>query len=148
MRAIFTPPENIFENYRIRKQLQNKIHFSQSDSEYSLYQKGDCSYTARIMKLKNLFREKNIHLIFEFSLVGKSIIAFSEIVAGITTYFVTQNFLIRLITSITKHELATDSRDVIANYLMHAVQNFSISTQHFTAFYLLSHGIIKMVLVI
>jgi len=100
------------------------------------------------MKLKNLLREENIHLIFEFSLVGKSIIAFSEIVAGITAYFVTQNFLIRLITSITKNELAVDSKDMIANYLMHAVQNFSISTQHFTAFYLLSHGIIKMILVI
>jgi uncharacterized membrane protein len=100
------------------------------------------------MKLKNLLREENIYLIFNISLIGKSIIAFSEIIGGVATYFVTQNLLIRFITNITQNELAEDNRDVIANYLLYAVQNFSISSQHFAALYLLSHGIIKMILII
>ncbi len=50
--------------------------------------------------------------------------------------------------AITRHELAEDRRDVIANYLLHAAQSFSVSTQHFTAIYLLSHGIIKVWLIV
>jgi uncharacterized membrane protein len=56
-------------------------------------------------------------------------------------------FMLNLVGAITQHELAEGRRDAIANYLLHAAQSFSVSTQHFTAIYLLSHGIIKLWLI-
>jgi uncharacterized membrane protein len=41
-----------------------------------------------------------------------------------------------------------DPRDFVANYLSHAAQDLSVSSQHFAAFYLLSHGAIKLWLII
>lgn len=91
-----------------------------------------------------LFDEKRIHLIFEISLLLKGAFAFFEIVGGILTYFVTQQFLLAIVGFMTQEELSEDPRDVIANYLLHATQNLSVGAQHFTALYLFSHGVIKL----
>jgi len=99
-------------------------------------------------RLKKLFEEeKNIHLIFEVSLILKGIFAALELI-GIFAYFVSQQFLLSVVTLMTQDELAEEPRDFIANYLVHAAQTLSISTQHFTAFYLLSHGVIKLFVII
>ena len=103
---------------------------------------------SRMFTIKKIFQEKNIHFAFEVSLIGKCILASLEILGGIATYFVTKNFIVQFITSLTREEFVEDKNDIIANYLLHAAQNFSISTQHFTALYLLSHGVIKMILII
>ena len=97
---------------------------------------------------KKLFDEKNVHVAFELSLVLKGVFSLTEIAAGFFTYFVTRQFLLDLVHTISRAELMEDSRDFVANYLFHAVQGLSISSQHFTAFYLLSHGIIKLWLII
>jgi len=100
-------------------------------------------------RLKNLFEEeKNIHLVFEVSLILKGLFAALEIIGGIFAYFVSQQFLLSVVSLITQDELAEEPRDFIANYLVHTAQNLSISTQHFTAFYLLSHGVIKLFVII
>jgi uncharacterized membrane protein len=52
------------------------------------------------------------------------------------------------VQAVTQTELTEDPRDFVANYLLHATQNLSVSSQHFAAFYLLSHGIIKLWLII
>ena len=44
--------------------------------------------------------------------------------------------------------LTEDPRDFVANYLLHAAQGLSASSQHFTAFYLFSHGVVKFWLII
>ena len=98
--------------------------------------------------MKKLFEEKNIHLIFELSLIAKAVIALFEIIGGVLVYFISQQFLIDLVHAITQDELIEDPRDFIANYLLHSAQNFSISSQHFAAFFLLSHGVIKMFLIV
>ena len=41
-----------------------------------------------------------------------------------------------------------DPKDFIATHLLAAAQNFSVETKNFYAFYLLSHGIVKLLLVI
>jgi len=53
----------------------------------------------------------------------------------------------RIVTTLTQDEIAEDPHDVIANYLSHAAQTFDIKTKSFYAFYLLSHGIVKLFLV-
>jgi uncharacterized membrane protein len=56
--------------------------------------------------------------------------------------------LLKTVSVLTQEELVEDPRDVIANYLLHSAQNLSIGTQLFVAFYLLSHGSIKLWLII
>ncbi len=92
--------------------------------------------------------EKDILYLFEFSVIIKGIHAVIEIIGGFLVLFISQNFVIQTIVNFTQDELAEDSKDFLANYLLHAAQNFSINSKHFVAFYLLSHGIIKGVLVI
>ena len=91
--------------------------------------------------------EKNIHRAFEVSLFLKGAFALGEIVTGIGVYFVTQQFVFSLVESITREELLEDPRDLLATYLFQSAQHFSVSTRNFTAFYLLSHGVIKLWLI-
>lgn len=98
--------------------------------------------------IKKLFDEKNVHVAFEISLTLKGAFALAEIAASIFTYLVTKQFLLDLVRAITWTELTEDPRDLVANYLLHAAQSLSVSSQHFTAFYLLSHGVIKLWLII
>jgi uncharacterized membrane protein len=95
-----------------------------------------------------LLEEKNIHLVFEVSLFLKGAFAIAEVLAGIGVYFVTQQFLFRLVERVTREELLEDRRDWIANYLFQSAQHFSVSTRNFTAVYLLSHGVVKLWLIV
>jgi uncharacterized membrane protein len=95
-----------------------------------------------------LLDERRIHLIFAVSLFIKGAFAFLEIVGGILAYVITQQFILDIVAALTQDELAEDPRDVIANYLLHAAQHLSASTQQFTAVYLLSHGAIKLWLIV
>ncbi|HDL8739184.1 TPA: DUF2127 domain-containing protein [Yersinia enterocolitica] len=96
----------------------------------------------------NLFGEKNVHAVFEVSLLLKAILAIMEIVAGILTFFVTPQLLLNILHRITQVEFIEDRGDVIAHYLLHAAQSLSISSLHFAAFYLLIHGIVKLWVII
>ena len=98
--------------------------------------------------ITKLLEEKNIHLVFEVSLIFKGVIALFEIIGGILVYFVSQNFLLHIVLAITQDELTEDPKDFIAHYLIQSAQSFSISSQHFAAFFLFSHGAIKMFLII
>lgn len=95
----------------------------------------------------HIFGEKNIHAVFELSLLLKAILAMMEIIAGILTYFVTPQFC--WIFCIASRKLVIEDRgDMVANYLLHAAQNLSISSLHFAAFYLLIHGVVKLWVII
>jgi uncharacterized membrane protein len=52
-----------------------------------------------------------------------------------------------LINALTQHELSEDPHDKIAAQLVRLAQDFSPSSQMFAGVYLLSHGVIKVVLV-
>jgi len=97
---------------------------------------------------RRIWSEKNIHLFFEVSLWLKAIMAVLEIVGGILAYFVSRQFLLNLVIIATRGELAEDPRDMVANYLLQTAEHFSISEQHFTAFYLLGHGIVKLFVIV
>ena len=62
--------------------------------------------------LKKLFEsEKNIHRVFEVSLILKGLFAALEIIGGALAYFVSQQFLLSVVSMITADELAEDPRD-------------------------------------
>lgn len=98
--------------------------------------------------MRKLLEEKNIHLFFEISLLFKAAFALAEVAGGILAYVITQRLLLDIVRAITQAELAEDPRDFIANSLLQAAQAFSISTQRFTAIYLLGHGIVKLWLIV
>ena len=82
------------------------------------------------------------------ALIFKGLFALLEIIGGIAVYWVSQHALLDLVQAITQAELAKDPRDLVANYLLHLAQNLSIGAQRFTASFLLSHGVVKLWLII
>ncbi|MGI8526364.1 MAG: DUF2127 domain-containing protein [Pseudolabrys sp.] len=96
---------------------------------------------------RRVFNEKNIHRAFEIGLILKGLFAILEIAGGVLAYFISQPFLLKFVLAITQQELIEDPNDAIARFLVQSAQDFSISSQHFTSFYLLSHGIIKILLI-
>jgi uncharacterized membrane protein len=52
-----------------------------------------------------------------------------------------------LIHCVMAEKLIEDPNDFVATHLLSLAQNFTVSTQRFYAFYLLSHGVIKLLLV-
>lgn len=91
--------------------------------------------------------EKEIHLVFEISIILKGISAFFEVIGGVLALFVTKSYIVSMVLFLTQEELSQDPNDAIAHYLINLSNNFSVTSQHFLAFYLLSHGIIKLFLV-
>lgn len=100
-----------------------------------------------VSAIKKLLDEKNVHAAFEISLVLKGAFALTEITASIFAYFVTRQFLLDLVHAITRTELTEDPRDFIANHIFNAAHGLSVSSQHFAALYLFSHGVIKLWLI-
>lgn len=91
--------------------------------------------------------EHKLHLAFEIGLILKAIFALLEVAGGILAYFITQQFLLKVVLALTSHEVGEDPNDFVAAFLLQSARDFSVSSQHFTAFYLLSHGAIKLVLI-
>ncbi|WP_033366568.1 DUF2127 domain-containing protein [Bordetella sp. FB-8] len=98
--------------------------------------------------LNNSTYGKRLHLVFEWTLWLKAVFALSEILAGIAAYFVPQSFLLNWVLWVTKDEFAEDPHDLVANFLLHAVQHMSVGTQKFAAVYLLGHGAVKLWLIV
>src|SRR5665648_265201 len=90
--------------------------------------------------------ENIFHLSFEFALLLKAINGILEVIGGVLFLFLNPSSLNRIIVILTQGELSEDPNDLIANTFLQMVQGFSISTQHFGAFYLISHGIIKLII--
>ncbi len=93
-------------------------------------------------------QEKSIHQLFEFSVFLKGLHAIIEIVGGILLYSISTSYIISTLENLAESELLNDPHDVVSNYLLHVSETFTGSGQSFAAYYLLSHGIIKMCLVV
>jgi len=90
---------------------------------------------------------RTVHVVFMVSLFAKAGLAVLEIVGGAGAYFVPQSVVLRLVQRIAHEELLPERHDFITHYLLGWAQGFSISTRHFTAVYLLSHGVVKLWLI-
>jgi uncharacterized membrane protein len=92
--------------------------------------------------------ERSIHRIFEVSILLKGAHALIECAGGLLLALISTSTIAGLVKTLTQEELIEDPHDLVATSLMNFAQNFSVSTEHFYAFYLLSHGIVKLLLVI
>jgi uncharacterized membrane protein len=93
-------------------------------------------------------KEHRIRQIFEVSVLLKGAHALTECVGGLVLAFVSTSAITNLVNSLTQDELIEHPNDFVAAYLLRLAQNFTVSDEHFYAFYLLSHGIIKLFVVI
>lgn len=101
-----------------------------------------------VVKIKKSIQKNNIvHKSFEIGIILKGIDGVLEVIGGILLMFLNPLRLNKLTVILTQHELSEDPRDVIANYMIKISSNFSISTQYFGVFYLISHGVVKFILV-
>ena len=93
-------------------------------------------------------KEKRIGQFFRLSVFLKGVHAVVEIVGGALLLVITPNMIVQLVIHLTQDELLQDPHDFIANYLLQASAGLSVSTTLFAALYLLSHGLIKIILVV
>jgi uncharacterized membrane protein len=91
-------------------------------------------------------KEKNIHRIFFVSLILKSLNALLEIVGGILFLF--SRVFSGILVSLIKGELIEDPTDFFASHLAHLIPFLSVHSQLFASFYLISHGVIKIFLIV
>jgi len=92
--------------------------------------------------------ERRVHQIFKISVLLKGAHALVECIGGLVLTFVSTSAITSLINTLTQEELIEDPNDFVAAHLLSLAQNFTVSTQRFYAFYLLSHGVIKVLLVV
>jgi uncharacterized membrane protein len=92
-------------------------------------------------------QEKRIHQLFVVSVLAKGAHALFEVVAGIALYVVSTEAIVDSISRWSNREIALERHDWIASHLLRFAEGFSVEQHHFYAFYLLSHGIVKGVLV-
>jgi uncharacterized membrane protein len=92
--------------------------------------------------------EKRIHQIFQVSILIKGAGAVIECAAGVVFALASTSSIKNLVDMLTQEELIENPNDFIATHLLAAAQHFSVETKNFYAFYLVSHGIVKLLLVI
>ena len=92
--------------------------------------------------------ERRIHQVFEISVLLKGAHALIECVGGVALYFISTGTITDLVNRITQDELVEDPSDFVATHLLSFAGDFSVGSKQFYALYLLSHGLIKVFLVI
>lgn len=91
-------------------------------------------------------KESSIRKIFITSLILKGFNSLLEICGGLLFLFT--GGVTSLLTFLIHGELIEDPTDFLAIKMQHILPYFSTHMQYYAAFYLLSHGIIKIILVI
>jgi uncharacterized membrane protein len=92
--------------------------------------------------------ERRIHQIFQVSVLLKGAHAVVECLGGVVLALVSTRTIANLVNALTQEELIEDPNDFIATHLSTMAQDFSVGTKQFYAFYLLSHGVVKLLLVV
>ena len=92
-------------------------------------------------------QERRIHQVFAVSVSLKGLHAIFEIVSGIALYLTSTETILGWINRVTADELSQDPNDWVATHLLQFGRTFSVAEHDFFAFYLLSHGMVKLVLV-
>jgi len=98
--------------------------------------------TKKSIKSKDVF-----HMGFEIGLILKGINGLLEIVGGLLLLFLNPDRMDKLIIILTQNELSKDPNDKVANTLISLGHSLSISPNHYGIYYLMTHGLIKCILI-
>jgi len=85
---------------------------------------------------------------FRISISLKGLHALLETIVGIMLLKIDPQTLNRLALAVLHQELSEDPQDYVATHLVRASQHFAGSGKYFASLYLLSHGVVKLVLVV
>jgi len=91
--------------------------------------------------------EKEIFVAYEVGLIFKISQAFLEVVGGVFLYFISMNKITNFVLNAVHSELIEDPKDFWANYFVQSTHQISTSGKYFIIFYLLTHGIIKLIII-
>jgi uncharacterized membrane protein len=92
-------------------------------------------------------QEKRIRQVFVVSVIAKGLHALVEIIAGAALYFTSTETIVGSLNRWSLRAIAEERHDWIASHLLRFAESFSVEQHDFYAFYLLSHGLVKIVLV-
>lgn len=92
--------------------------------------------------------EKRIHGLFVLSVGLKGFYALVEMASGVALYLVAHQSIINLLNRFMSDERLRDPQDWVASTVLKVAQSFSLETQHFYAFYLFTHGLLKLAVVV
>jgi uncharacterized membrane protein len=86
--------------------------------------------------------------VFDVSLILKGLDGLLELVGGILLFVISPVRLNAIVRFLTQHELSEDPHDFVATRLVWYAHLFTTSVSLFLAIYLLTHGLVKIVLVV
>lgn len=98
--------------------------------------------------MKKAIQEKRISQFLRLSILLKGLHAALEIIGGLLLFFLSPSQLTQYITWITHDKLVEDPENLFANFLLQKATALSVSSIQFGAYYLLGHGLPKLILVI
>jgi uncharacterized membrane protein len=91
---------------------------------------------------------KETRLFFLVGVYVKGLLSLFEIIGGSLIYFVPISFVTNIVIYYAQGELLEEPGDFIATHSLQIAQSFTISDPGFIALYLVSRGIIKLLLVV
>lgn len=89
-----------------------------------------------------------LHRAYLAGIALKGLDGLLEIFGGTLLALTGRPTIVRVVTSLTRPELAEDPHAFVAAHALHIAQNLAPGTQHFASIYLLAHGAIKVGLVV
>jgi uncharacterized membrane protein len=92
--------------------------------------------------------EVRFHQLFEVGILIKAVSAATECAAGIVLGLFSTTTLAHAAAVLFQQELLEDPHDVLATHLLSMAQDLTVGTKSFYAFYLISHGVVKLAVVI
>jgi uncharacterized membrane protein len=94
------------------------------------------------------WNEKNTHRLFQWSIILKSIDAGIQLIGGIIILYIPLQPVVDFISSISLDELAENPTNFLASSALSWSQSLSMDVKIFAAWYLISHGVVKTILLI
>ena len=100
------------------------------------------------MQAESRFRQGDLlDRAFLVGIILKGLDGLLEVLGGLLLLLVSPATIADLARALTQHELSEDPHDFLATHLLHATGTLTGSALTFGAVYLLSHGLVKIVLV-
>jgi uncharacterized membrane protein len=101
-----------------------------------------------IVVVREFLSRSRLQIAFDIGIFFKGLDGVLEIVGGLLLFVVRPETVTGILTTLTQHELSKHPHDIIANQVARLAQDFSPGSEMFAGVYLLSHGVIKVVLVV
>lgn len=89
-----------------------------------------------------------VHFMFRLSLVVKGLFAFGETLAGFLLIYFTPSRVLELVHYILSTEIGREYIHFWKEYLLDFGHSYTVGTQLFAIFYLISHGAVKFVIIV